>query len=199
MRARVPLSELLPNRGTIDQRWDIAARVMIPGHTTHKAVRIPDDAFQPMFAVVDGRQVAALRGKETQLTVAINTDAASAVSLLTKDEAHSVAVTRGSTTTITVELPVAVHLVGSPVDCEIAVTPVGDDHTTQVGPRLMLPALLETVGDRSFVRSEPSLVPRGEFRVTVAIGQTRRRIGLTTVEKNATQRIAGFVAARAKR
>jgi hypothetical protein len=42
-------------------------------------------------------------------------------------------------------------------------------------------------------------VPRGEFRVTVAVGGYRRRIGLTTVQKNATQRMAGFVAARTKR
>lgn len=199
MRGRVSLPELVANRALVAQRWDIAARVVIPGLTTHKALRIPDDSYRSLFAVIDGRQVAALRGKETQFTVAIDTDAASALSELAKDEAPSVATTNGAKTTFEVQLPVAVHLdrAGS-IACEIAVTPVDERDTTQVGPRLILPARLETVNGRSVVRSEPSLVPRGTFRVTVGIGDVRRRIGLSRVEKNAAQRVAGFVAARSR-
>jgi glycosyltransferase involved in cell wall biosynthesis len=196
LHARISVPELVRGRSLVGQRWDIAARTSLPIRVTHRAVRVPSADFVELFALIDGHQVAVVRGKGNQLTVAVDTGASSALRALEPNAAPSIATTRLRKTVITIPLS-HVHVAGSTVvPCTVHVTPVRDDGETQRAPRRSVAGTIRSHDARlhdggAVVTSDPILIGRGLHRVTIEQGSTKRRIGTLTIRKNLLQRVAG--------
>ena len=196
MTARIDLSELVQNRALIRQRWDIAARTTFPSHTTHRAVRIPDEAFVDLHAVVGPHQVGVHRGKETQLTISIDTDAASFMKFVEREVTAAAAHTAGAFTTLSVPIP-ELH-VGSnaTVPLEIALTPVDDTDEPIEGARLSLEGYFEATSNGAVIHTKPAQIARGRYRTTLVIAGKKRRLAVTEVSKSFGQRISGYLEQR---
>jgi len=196
MTARIDLSELVQNRALIRQRWDIAARTTFPSHTTHRAVRIPDEAFVDLHAVVGPHQVGVHRGKETQLTISIDTDAASFMKFVEREVTAAAAHTAGAFTTLSVPIP-ELH-VGSnaTVPLEIALTPVDDTDEPIEGARLSLEGYFEATSNGAVIHTKPVQIARGRYRTTLVIAGKKRRLAVTEVSKSFGQRISGYLEQR---
>jgi glycosyltransferase involved in cell wall biosynthesis len=197
MTARVDLDELLHNRALMRQRWDIAARTTFPSHTTHRAVRMPDENYVELHAIINGHQIGVHRGKETQLTISVDTDAASLVALFEREVTPATVRTRGSLTSLTVDVP-DLHVVGdlSGISIEIALTPVGDDDEPIEGARVKLSGSLVKTAEGAQIVTEPAPVARGRYRTTVFVDSSKRRIAVTEVAKTPAQRVVGYIQQR---
>ena len=193
MRARVAFPELLENRAKLNQRWDIAARVHFPSHTTHRAVRIPSDDFVEMRALIAGHQVAVSRGRETQLTIVIDTDVTPLFKTIRSNLSPIEAITKGTETIVSIELP-GVHGPDQvPFPCVLTMQPVEEDGTTIRAPKFKLPAAIIGVDGTAHVRSTPQFLSRGLYRVTVESSGMKKKFTLM-IDKSFSQRLLGRLA-----
>ena len=196
MVVTVDINDLVSDRALIRQRWDIAARTTFPSHTSHRAVRIPDDEFVDLHAVIGPHQVGVHRGKETQLTISIDTDAASFMKFVEREVTAATARTTGAFTTLSVPIPELHVGLDATVPLEINLTPVDETDEPVEGARLALVGYFEGTANGAVLHTKPAQIARGRYRTTLVIAGKKRRLAVTEVTKTLGQRVTGYIEQR---